>query len=319
MLSHVLNTMPFFTNSWKLSYENQAHKIVYNADLILAIPKGQKCFAWFTNYENKNVCILIHMNGPKATTAYITNCCFSSELVYGTVLYGTKFNGNCFSIEDVFLYKGRNVMRTTWESKFSLLDDLLTNNLKQVSFNKNFTVFGMPVFGTNYDAVIKATTYPIYHVQFRRWQNVNNSHYFIPRNEPNKNKTNIQNINRVSKQVREAVFLVRPDVQNDIYHLFYDTSCVALKNDADKKESLLEHDVAGIPDYKTSVMMNRLFRNIKENQNLDTLEESDDEDDEATVFIEREIRMKCVYNNKYKKWCPLADTKEPITKNILIV
>lgn len=298
----------------------------------MAIPKGQKCFAWFTNYENKNVCILIHMNGLKATTAYITNACFSSELVYGTVLYGTKFNGNCFSIEDVFLYKGKNVMRTTWESKFKLFDDLLTNGLKQVAFNKNFTVFGMPIFGTNYDAVIKATTYPIYHVQFRRWQNVNNSHFHIPRNEPkldNKQKTNIQNINRVSKQVREAVFLVRPDIQNDIYRLFYDASGkndasndASLKNDTKDsllsgQDSLLEHDVAGIPDYKTSVMMNRLFRNIKENQNLDALEESDDEDeDEVTVFIEREIRMKCVYNNKYKKWCPVAETNEPITKNI---
>ena len=310
MLTHALNTMPFFTNSWKLSYENQAHKIVYNADLIMAIPKGQKCFAWFTNYQNKNVCILIHMNGPKATTAYITNCCFSSELVYGTVLYGTKFNGNCFSMEDVFLYKGKNVMRTTWESKFSVFDDLLTNGIRQVSHNNNFTVFGMPIFGTNYDAVIKATTYPIYHIQFRRWANVNNSHFFIQ----NVNKTNIQNINRVSKQVREAVFLVRPDVQNDIYHLFCNNDASTNASDKLLANWLLEYGVAGIPDYKTSVMMNRLFRNIKENQNLDALEESDDED-ENTVFIERELVMKCVYNNKYKKWCPVAETNEPIAKN----
>ena len=301
--------MPFFTNSWKLSYENQSHKIVYNADLIIAIPKGQKCFAWFTNYQNKNVCILIHMNGLKPTTAYITNCCFSTELVYGTVLYGTKFNGNLFAMEDIFVYKGKNVMRNTWEAKFKLFDDLLTNNLKQVSYNNKFTVFGMPVFGTNYETVMKSTTYPIYHVQFRRWQNVNNSHYYIGKNEVVNKNTNIQNINRVSKQVREAVFLVRPDVQNDIYHLFcYDNSL---------KASLLEHDVAGIPDYKTSVLMNKLFRNIKENRNLDALEESDDED-EVTVFMERELVMKCVYNNKYKKWCPIAETKEPITKNILI-
>jgi hypothetical protein len=180
----------------------------------------------------------------------------------------------------------------------------------------------MPVFGTNYDAVLKTTTYPIYHVQFRRWQNVNNSHYHIPRNHlpnskpDNKQKTNIQNINRISKQVREAVFLVRPDIQNDIYHLFYDASTNASNVDSSK---LLEYDVAGIPDYKTSVMMNRLFRNIKENQNLDALEESDDEEDEVTVFIDREIRMKCVYNNKYKKWCPLAETNEPITKNISLL
>ena len=36
-------------------------------------------------------------------------------------------------------------------------------------------------------------------------------------------------------------------------------------------------DVALIPDFNTSVMMNKLFRNIKENSNLDALEESDDE------------------------------------------
>jgi superfamily II DNA/RNA helicase len=39
------------------------------------------------------------------------------------------------------------------------------------------------------------------------------------------------------------------------------------------------YDVAFIPDYSTSVMMNKLFRNIKENQNLDALEESDDEEE----------------------------------------
>ena len=32
----------------KLSYETIAHKKVYNCDLILAIPYGIKCFAWFT-------------------------------------------------------------------------------------------------------------------------------------------------------------------------------------------------------------------------------------------------------------------------------
>jgi hypothetical protein len=299
--------MPFFTNSWKLSYENQTHKIVYNSEMIMAIPKGQKCFAWFTNYQNQNVCILIYMKGDKATNAYITNCCFASELVYGTILYGTKFNQNFFTIEDMFVYKGKNVMRNTWESKFKLLDELLTTGIKQVAYNNKFTVFGMPIFGTNYDAVVKMTTYPIYNIQFRKLQNVNNSLVYII----TKTKLNVQNINRISKQVKEAVFLIKPNVQNDIYHLFcYDTSSC----------KLVEYDIAGIPDYTTSVMMNRLFRNIKENQNLDALEESDDEDENATtVFIEREIVMKCVYNNKYKKWCPIAETKEPITKNISLL
>ena len=37
--------------------------------------------------------------------------------------------------------------------------------------------------------------------------------------------------------------------------------------------------LACIPDFTTSVKMNKLFRNIKENKNLDALEESDDEEE----------------------------------------
>ena len=39
----------------KLSYENIAYKKVYNYDILLAIPYGKKCFAWFTTYNDKNV------------------------------------------------------------------------------------------------------------------------------------------------------------------------------------------------------------------------------------------------------------------------
>ena len=64
--------------------------------------------------------------------------------------------------------------------------------------------------------------------------------------------------------------------------------------------------MADIPDYKTSCYMNGLFRNIKENCNLDLLEESDDEDDfENTdaakyVDLDKEIIMHRVYNSIFK-------------------
>jgi len=94
-----------------------------------------------------------------------------------------------------------------------------------------------------------------------------------------------------------GIFTVKPDLQNDIYHLY---------EDGDKY-----HAVALIPDYKTSVMMNKLFRNIKENTNLDALEESDDEDefederDDRFVFMEKSYKMVCAYNHKFKKWAPV--------------
>jgi hypothetical protein len=57
--------------------------------------------------------------------------------------------------------------------------------------------------------------------------------------------------------------------------------------------------------------MNKLFRNIKENTNLDLLEESDNEDEfenekeDRFVYLDREFNMLCSYNYKFKKWVPL--------------
>ena len=59
-----------------------------------------------------------------------------------------------------------------------------------------------------------------------------------------------------------------------------------------------------------SVMLNKLFRNIKENANLDALEESDDEDefenicDDKFVDLEKTYNMECVYNKRTHKWIP---------------
>jgi hypothetical protein len=56
--------------------------------------------------------------------------------------------------------------------------------------------------------------------------------------------------------------------------------------------------------------MNKLFRNIKENINLDALEESDDEaefeneKEDKYVFLDRSYKMNCQYNHKFKKWIP---------------
>ena len=104
------------------------------------------------------------------------------------------------------------------------------------------------------------------------------------------------------QNTREIVFKIKPDIQNDIYLLHvFDTITNTYK--------LVEF--ASIPDYKTSVFMNQLFRNIKENSNLDKLEESDDEDEfedsrtDKHVYLEREYDMVCTFNYRFKKWCPI--------------
>ena len=83
------------------------------------------------------------------------------------------------------------------------------------------------------------------------------------------------------------------------------------------------YDYALIDSYKTSVFMNDLFRKIKENKNLDLLEESDDEEEFENIDLEKYVNLgksyiiECFYNKKFKKWIPknLAKNNYIIDKN----
>jgi hypothetical protein len=49
-----------------------------------------------------------------------------------------------------------------------------------------------------------------------------------------------------------------------------------------------------IPNLKSSVYMNNHFRNIKENRNIDYIEESDDEDDFQNTDCNKYVELKAV-------------------------
>jgi hypothetical protein len=98
-----------------------------------------------------------------------------------------------------------------------------------------------------------------------------------------------------------TVFQVTADIQFDIYHLF----------SYGKNKTPVYYNVAYVPNYKKSVFLNGLFRNIKENSNLDCIEESDDEEDfqnmreDKYVDIKKVLLMECVFHTKFKKWIPM--------------
>jgi hypothetical protein len=62
--------------------------------------------------------------------------------------------------------------------------------------------------------------------------------------------------------------------------------------------------------------MNKLFRIIKENNNLDALEESDDEEEfenediSKFVHLDKSYKMVCQFNHKFKKWIPIKLANE---------
>ena len=306
----------------ELSYETNVHKKVYYSDFILAIPSGRKCFIWFITYQCQNVCIMLEIGDhKKITKIHIIPACFHSELSYGTIFYGTLFHNKhtqYMSIEDMFFYKGTNVSNYLYSKKLLLLQTIFSTEIKQISYFKEQVIFGLPIISTTYTELykkIQLLPYKIKYVQFvyntNKKYNVEHSEKEMlqeekkvlssttTRNTPREiSKNNARETREISKTNKHIIFKVKPDIQNDIYHLY----C--------KDEQGIDsyYDVAYIPDYKTSVMMNSLFRNIKENINLDTLEESDDEEEfeddrlDKFVFLEREYLMNCVKNYKFNKW-----------------
>jgi hypothetical protein len=102
----------------------------------------------------------------------------------------------------------------------------------------------------------------------------------------------------VQYKSQTRTFVIAPDAQNDIYYVLRGSDEPITANTM----------IAHIPNYKTSVMMNALFRNIKENRNLDALEESDEEDEALIplVDVNKRVRMSCTFSTRFKRWQPVG-------------
>ena len=305
----------------ELYFETMIHKTVpeqYN--YVLAIPEGRKYFAWFTTYKTQNVCFLLEISENKQIcNIECIYTCFHKDMAYETILYGTGFKQGThrfFSCEDIYMYKG---VKTNKQNTLSLFQNIFKNDIKQVSYNNQMITFGLPIMSINIDNLrdkISQLPYKIKYIQIRTNTNIYRLDIVVPK--PNTSLTpSVPNISltpsipntfltnqptKINKYDRnnkkEKVFKIKADIQNDIYNLY----------EVNGTEII---DFVYIPDYKTSVMMNKLFRNIKENQNLDALEESDDEEEfqndkiDKFVYLDRSIDLLCEYNMKYKKWQPV--------------
>jgi hypothetical protein len=310
---------------FELSYETISHNKVLDANIISAIPEGLKYYAWFTTYKAENVCLLLEISetNRQIISSKIVLTGFNDCLSYndGTIVSGTLFLYNkqeiknikqqnnkgkentCFCIEDIYFYKGNRCESQTFVNKLKLLKEMMNLEISQTALTSNYVIFGLPLMNTNFTNLIREIEYLPYKVDriVFRYFNAKKILY-VKYYKPN----TVSNFgNQLKKGITNAVFLVKPDIQPDIYHLYY------YKNGIEEY-----YDIACIQEYTVSVMMNRLFRKIKENQNLDALEESDDEEEfqsekeDKFVFLDKSIKMNCVYNAKFKKWSPVSVAKK---------
>ena len=299
----------FFPNI-ELSYEKSIHNKV-QADIYLLIPKGNKCFLWFKNFNGTNQCFLLNINLKNKKIKSINSCVtsFNESLCSGTgtILYGTIFNINttkCFNIENIFYFKGKNIINFNQYEKFKYIN-YFNNDISHKKILNNQIIIGTPIISDNINDLHEKALivpYKIYSIQ----------HRLLFTNKPF--------LNLIYKQNKEiyGVFKIKATIVNDIYDIF----CFDSKNNCEYKIG-----IANIPNYKTSVMMNNYFRNIKENDNLDTLEESDSEDEfentniDKYVDLDKKISFKCVYNYKFNGWVPIEKSEDRVSekKEIILV
>jgi len=306
----------------ELSYETHVHNKV-QSHYAVAVPMGKKMFAWFTVHNEQNVCLLVdplssRTAGTFGLAQFDTSLCFGD---YGTLVYGTIVNYNqskFFNLEDIFFYKGRNVSKDFHIEKLAMFKQMLDKDLGRYAFNNKCIVFGLPAVHTSHEDLAKIVSllpYKMYSVQFYYFnrRDVSSIKYttfcetgpaplimpltplITPLPAPTSQPKSL--IQRPAHN-QTKIFNVTADLQPDIYYL------------QPIMPSQQGKIVAYIPNYDTSTMMNKLFRNIKENANLDALEESDDEEEfennqvDKFVFLDRTYKMECVYNYKFKKWVP---------------
>jgi hypothetical protein len=304
---------------FELYYESMLHNNVpekYN--LAYAIPLGKKCIAWFTFYKDKNVLFIMEMNKEKKiVNSAIYPFEFDEKLAFNTILYGVfTQEDNVFIIEDIHYYKGIHISILTNKSKFHYLK-LFFENTK----NSSELVFALPVFW-NYnkdeklipERIINSIPYQVHHIQYRSLNEIvpflNINYNKLEKNE--KSKLDLPVYFPIKQDFKKpqykntTCFIVKADIQYDIYRLFA----------YGKNNSLVYVNSACIPDYKTSVFMNSIFRKIKENKNLDYIEESDDEEDfqniseDKYVDLNKKVQIECVFHYKFKRWIPKKVVKQ---------
>ena len=325
-----------FMDACHIFYENGVHK-KFLADVYAVIPKGKKCALWFTN---KQVWMFQIAKRPyiEGTAASQNAQLVSFDMVrmlnvpctdeswhngMGTILYGTHLvDKTRFSVENVHYFCGIKQENDGSMHRFIHFFEHLKKSNIATSFP--FQMF-MPIMHATFaDALNDAMSiksYEVYSIQHRFLKRncceFKNLLFHLAQTQPDQQPKPTQLFfpkqshaqpqpqpqpqpQRVQSKSNVRTFFIKADLQNDIYHVLH-------KMDEPITQNTM---IAHIPNYKTSVMMNAIFRDIKENRNLDALEESDDEDEasdpEKLVDLEKCVKMDCAFNLRFKRWHPLA-------------
>tara|TARA_Y100000741_G_C18247395_1_gene556022 strand:- start:74 stop:1090 length:1017 start_codon:yes stop_codon:yes gene_type:complete len=295
---------------------NSDNNVLFNqySSYFILKPKGKKAYIWFTYIEKKLLAILIFLNNKniyhytneffELPVQFHNELCYNNTLLFG--YYFTNITNNnknhYFIIENIFNYNIYNkiLQKNDYNHNFNYKLQLFHIILPKIINANNFFI-KLPIILNDNDNLFKL----IHKLDYKIFSiNVYSDSKYLGYYNFNSKDT----LAKIS-----ATFKITPCINQDLYNLYI--------LNKDKEEF---YDLALIDTFKTSVFMNKLFRNIKENYDLDKLEESDSEEEfqniniDKYVYLEKSYIIDCEYNNKFKKWIPKNLSKNNIiTKNNL--
>lgn len=298
IINSILYRYPIYNIKNLNIYSNNINNNILFDDKILYYivkPQGKKAFLWFTYIEKKTIVILIFVNNNNLydakTEFYEYDLLFDNTLSYNNVLlYGYYINyneKNYFIIENVYNYNIYNdyIQQYDYNNNFDIKIKLYKNILPLITNVSNYFI-KIPLIYNNSSDI------------FKNINKINYKLYAIAGYSKNKFVGNYI-LNKEYKKNILITFKIVPCIPQDLYNL------IILTN---KGEEI--YDLALIDSYDTSIFMNKIFRKIKENNNLDLLEESDSEEEFENINKDKYVNLnknkliECEYNIKFKKWIP---------------
>ena len=247
------------------------------------IPRGKKVALWYTYFRDTPVSILVDLDWKSKPTDFtLVLSSFHQNLAYGTILSGILFEERgkqMFCCTHVNMLCGQLKFRSLSVQTESL--HTIMHSMIRLDTYLPGIIVCVPkmVFNSEHiDDAVQKSQIPIHCI--RVCNSTTNQIVGTYR----------QSINHSAR----AIVLVKPEVEEDIYSLW--------------SNRMIGYAI--VPDYKTSVLLNSIFRDVKENDNLDLLEESDSEEEFENTKEDRFIKykdgftMRVEYIPRFNGWKP---------------
>lgn len=285
------------------------------ADLYEVLPVGKRCCLWFT-YDKHNggntTFIVSNKDGQWFFEQVIV--CFANELAYGTIFNGVlttiytpssinKNGTNFFCADCISYYKGEFLGSKNFQKKIEVLTSIFQRKEISNIVSTNTLHIVMPFVASSYheaQAKIGHMSYKTYGIRAISLRDRNPLGDIVLQPQSILNEKNI--------------FLVKANSEPDCYSLY------------SKSENGNDNKFIGnslIPTFKLSKEMNKLFRFIRENEKIDYIEESEDEEEFENIddckYLKNNVRLKmfCSYNQKFRKWVPVSLAPQTLPCSVL--